>query len=164
MMCMDLNRHKEMFSIAYINAVAARVGLELAQIRYDVDGVDGMLVSSGGTAPQVNFQAKSTSRRDVWRDDYVALALPKTNYDFLREPKFVPRILIVVLLPEDQADWLTQTPDQLCLRRCAYWISLRDAPDVPNQSTKTVRIPTDKMFDQVTLTGMLDRIGRGELP
>ena len=160
---MDLNRHKEMFSIAYINAVAARVGLELSQIQYDVDGVDGMLVSSVGTAPQVNFQAKSTSRREVWRGDHIAIALPKTNYDRLRIPKFVPRILIVVLLPEDQADWLRQTPDQLCLRRCAYWTSLRDAPDVPNVSTKTVRIPTEEMFDQAALTDMLDRIGRGEL-
>ena len=163
-MCMDLNRHKEMFSIAYINAVAARVGLELAQIRYDVDGVDGILVSSGGTAPQVNFQAKSTSRRDVWRGDHVALKLPKRNYDHLRIPKFVPRILIVVLLPEDQSKWLTQNHDQLCLRRCAYWISLRDAPEVPNTSRKTVRIPADNMFDHVSLTEMLDRIGRGELP
>ena len=164
MFCMDLNRHKEMFSIAYINAVAARAGLEMKKIEYDVDGVDGMLVSSDGPAPQVNFQAKSTSKDDVWRENHIAFPLKIGNYDSLRAPNFVPRILIVVLLPDDIEDWLIQTPEQLCMRRCAYWISLRNEPEVANTSTKTVHIPAGNIFDQVALTDMLDRIGRGGLP
>lgn len=59
MICMHMNIRREIFSIAYIGAVAARLGLEVVTLRYDFDSVDGMLVSSGGTASQINFQAKA---------------------------------------------------------------------------------------------------------
>ena len=159
------NRHKELFSFAYINAVAARVGFEMSLKRLDHDGVDGRLESLDAPARQINFQAKSTSRNEVWKGDHIAFELPITNYDQLRDTEAtVPAILIVVLLPADPADWLTHTEDQLCLRRCAYWLSLRDEPEVSNRNSKTVHIPTANMFDQHQLVSMLSRFYRRQGP
>lgn len=59
MICMRMNIRKEMFSIAYIGAVAARLGLEVIKPGYDFDSVDGMLVSSDDNASQINFQANA---------------------------------------------------------------------------------------------------------
>ena len=155
------NRHKELFSFAYINAVAARVGFEMSLKRLDHDGVDGRLESLDAPSRQLNFQAKSTSRNDVWRNDHIAFELPITTYDQLRDTEAaVPAILIVVLLPDDPNQWLTQTEDQLCLRRCAYWLSLRNEPEVFDTNSKTVHIPTANIFNQDQLLDISSRFYR----
>ena len=165
MIYMHMNIRKEMFSIAYIGAVAARLGLEVIKPNYDFDSVDGMLVSSGGTAPQINFQAKARVRSKVLRGDHIALPLSIKNYNDLRGKKAVPRILIVMLLPDEDSDWLTVTDEGMCLRHCAYWVSLRGEPKVPNATdNKTVYVPTANIFDQYQLSSMFSRVGQGGVP
>ncbi|TMQ03035.1 MAG: DUF4365 domain-containing protein [Deltaproteobacteria bacterium] len=51
------------------------------------------------------------------------------NYDDLRHTDYVtPRILVVVFVPEQVADWTTHTEQELTMRYCAYWASLRGLP------------------------------------
>ncbi len=100
---MDLNHKKERFSLAYISAVAARTGFDLVEPRVDVDSIDGTLISHTGRRPRIEFQAKATAR-DVVGAEAVTFPLPVKNYDDLRAEVIIPRLLILVVLPEREED------------------------------------------------------------
>ena len=91
--------------------------------------------------------------------------LERKNYDDLRvEDPLVPRILIVVLVPSQIADWLDHHESHLELRRCGYWLSLRGLPASNNAKSQTVRLPRAQRFDVAALRGMMQRIGDGGHP
>ena len=150
------SRLKERFSLAYINAVAARAGFEVLETQVDIDGIDGLIRSTVGRRPQIDFQAKSTSQ-NVLLDDKLVFPLSRKNYDELRAETVNPRILIVVLLPEKESDWLLVEESGLLMRRCGYWISLRDAPASENTTTVTINLPRTQMFSETQLTTLMSR-------
>ncbi len=159
---MTPNIRMSRFSIAYVRAVAAAsgYGVQETSLDEDLDSVDGKLVSFAGTRPQIDFQAKATSQMLV-HGDMIHFPLPVKTYDDLRADTRTPRILIVLLMPGDDSAWLTQTDDELCLRRCAYWFSLAGRSVVPNVSTVTVQIPIANMFDRTQLDGLMSRANVG---
>ncbi len=158
---MDLNTRKERFSLAYVNAVASRAGYQMVEPPVDRDSVDGVLMGDAGRRPRVEFQAKATSR-DLTRDDRVSFPLPIKNYDDLRADVQTPRILIVILMPDDETEWLSQTDEQLCLRYCGYWLSLANQPAVVNNDNVTVHIPLANIFSSSQLANLMDKAERGE--
>ena len=160
---MDENFQKELFSMAYIRAVAAHVGYQVTIPEVDDDSVDGVLMADFGKRPRIEFQAKATSS-DILKDGYVKFPLKIKNYDDLRADTRTPRILIVVLVPESNPDWLSQTPQELCLRYCAYWHSLKGEPEEANTSSVTVSIPEANMFGSAQLSDMMARAERGDQP
>jgi hypothetical protein len=150
------------FSMAYIRAIAAASGYSVLETSSDedLDSVDGKLVSFTGTRPQIDFQAKATSQYMLGNDG-IHFPLPVKNYDDLRADTRTPRILIVLLMPRDDTDWLTQTDTELCLRRCCYWVSLPGRPSVPNTSSVTIQIPTANMFDRTQLDDLMSKANEG---
>lgn len=158
---MDLNTRKERFSLAYINGVATYADCEVLEPRVDRGSVDGILKRT--TIGEIlGFQAKATSRHIVSRDGrQLNFPLPMRDYDNLRTA-VTPFILIVVLLPEDETEWLAQTHDELCLRYCAYWLSLAGRPEVTNINNVTVHVPVANVFGSHQLTELMDRAARGE--
>jgi hypothetical protein len=76
----------------------------------------------------------------------------------------VPRILVVVLVPEKITDWIKQTEDELCLRYCAYWVSLRGITDTENTTSVTIEIPRSNQFTPLSLQAIIERISFGDLP
>ena len=158
---MDLNTRKERFSLAYINGVATYADCEVLEPRVDRGSVDGILKRTA-IGEILGFQAKATSRHIVSRDGrQLNFPLPMRDYDNLRTA-VTPFILIVVLLPEDETEWLAQTHDELCLRYCAYWLSLAGLPEVTNTNSVTVHVPTTNVFGSHQLTELMDRAARGE--
>ena len=83
---MHLNTRKERFSLAYINAVAARSGVVVSEPPVDRSSIDGMLMADFGRSAQINFQAKASSR-DVMREGHLHFPLPRKNYDDLAESR-----------------------------------------------------------------------------
>ena len=159
---MNLNTRKERFSLAYINAVAARSGVVVSEPPVDQSSIDGTLMVDFGWSTQINFQAKA-SARDVMQGGDIRFPLRLKNYDDLRRTGTVPLILIVVLLPSDDVeDWLHQSEDELCLRRCGYWLSLEGRERVDNASTVTVRLPRRNGFDCAQLVRLMDKAARDE--
>ena len=159
---MTPEQRMEQFSFAYVRAVAAHAGCAVADNLYpDISSRDGSISADWGRRPQIDFQAKATSR-DVLRDGAVRFPLPINNYNDLRRRDKVPHILIVLLMPEDEADWLNQTSEELTMRRCAYWMSLEGMSERPNVSTVTVRVPVSQTFDSEQLRDMMNRVDRGE--
>ena len=73
-----------------------------------------------------------------------------------------PLLLVVVLVPPKVEDWLQQSESELCLKRCAYWVSLRGQPESNNQSTVTVYLPRQNIFSVDTLKTLMRRIASGE--
>lgn len=151
----------EQLSLAYIRAVAADAGYQVSRPEPDVDSVDGVLMASFGRRPRIEFQAKATTQ-DILRNGELHFPLPVKNYDELRAYTRTPRILIVLLMPEEKPDWLQQSNDELCLRRCAYWLCLEGWAATPNTSTVTVPIPALNVFNSQQLVGLMQKVERGE--
>jgi hypothetical protein len=71
---------------------------------------------------------------------------------------------VIVLVPERVTDWIKQTEEELCLRYCAYWVSLRGMPDTTNTTNVTIEIPRSNQFTPDALQTIMQRISFGELP
>jgi len=158
----DDNDRKERFSLAYISAVAAHAGYLVDEPPGpDKDSVDGVLMGDEDRRPRIEFQAKATSQ-DVLRGGYLAFRLSVKNYDDLRANLLWPRLLIVVVLPSDDTDWLVHSEDELRMRRCGYWLSLAGQPATMNRRTVTVRIPQLQVLSSSQLRELMARANRGE--
>lgn len=158
---MEFNQRKARFSLAYISAVAAHVGYQVCEPVVDDDSVDGILIGQAGRRPRIEFQAKASSR-ELLQEHHLTFPLSIKNYDDLRADVIVPRLLIVVLMPEQQDDWLHHSEEQLCLRHCGYWLSLSGQPDTDNTTTVTVHLPRQQRFDSETLHALMTRAEREE--
>jgi len=71
---------------------------------------------------------------------------------------------VVVRVPEQTADWLRQSEEELVPRHCGYWLSLHGRPDTPNATTVTVDVPRSQMFSVGALQTLMRRIGAGDVP
>ena len=157
---MDLNTKKERFSLAYIHAVATYANCEVLELKVDRGSVDGFLVGPSRRRDLIRFQAKATDR-DVIRGGRLHFPLPIRDYNHILNAD-APFVLIVVRLPDDESQWLTQTDDELCLRYCGYWLSLANYPSTDNTATVTVHIPLANIFNSSRLTELMVRAARGE--
>jgi len=164
----EINQQKEQFSNAYLQAVASVAGYSLYKPAVDDDSVDWGIAARGTIgrirAPRLELQLKSTSR-DVLTDNAIRYPIKLKNYDDLRMVDFaIPRILIVVLLPDNLGDWVQQSEQELCMRYCGYWLSLRGMPKTQNKSTVTVSIPRNNQFRVTALESIMQDIGQGIQP
>jgi hypothetical protein len=164
------NLRQEAMSRAYVQAVAARAGLILTVPGADF-GIDLCLDTvevrgrRWGPGPvQLDLQVKSTTRGQV-RGGQLLYDLDVKNYNDLRVPApKCPRLLIVVVLPEQEEEWLHQTAEELVLRRCAYWLWLGGADATTATTTVRVQIPLGQVFSAMAVQEMVARLGRGEPP
>ena len=150
-MLLSVNNIKSELSYAYLHAIAARAGLgcEVSGRHSDGAGVDASLrakerfaADSIFTEFTVEVQLKATSIKPASNLGRFSFPLALDHYNKLRsEDTQSQRLLVVLFLPEDESQWLIHSPDGLIARRCAYWVSLRGAPDSPNESSQTVYLP-----------------------
>jgi len=61
-------------------------------------------------------------------------------------------------VPGEVGDWLSQTEESLCLKRCGYWLSLRGQPAVGNKTFITVEIQRQNIFSTEGLKSIMSRI------
>lgn len=165
---MDSNKQKEQFSNAFVVAVAAAVGCVTGQWNVDEDSVDWQLATAGGQgslrSPRLDLQLKCTAR-PKFTNRQLRFTLPAKNYqDLIPENLAVPRILVVVVVPDRVEHWFTLSDESLILRNCAYWASLRGLAPRENEFSVSVDIPMFQRFDVTALGAMMNRIRAGELP
>lgn len=163
---MDLGQRKEQFSHAYVRAVASVAGYSASIPEVDDDSIDlvlaGRSVDGIPCRPRIELQLKCTSE-DVVRADKIIYPLKRKNYDELKLTNLlVPRLLVVVHVPESEEEWLRHSEDELALRRCGYWVSLYGDPETTNQTKVTVYLPRTNVFDVVGLRGLMGRASRKE--
>ena len=165
---MEISQQKEQFSNAYLQAVTSVAGYSLYRPTVDDDSVDWGIAAKGIIgrirAPRLELQLKSTSR-DVMKDNVISYPLKLKNYNDLRMIDFViPRILIVVSLPDNLDEWVQQSEQELCMRYCGYWLSLRGMLETQNTSAVTVTIPRNNQFTVAALESIMQGIGQGIQP
>jgi hypothetical protein len=164
---MTENEQKQQFSIAYLHAVAARAGFACQATLVDDDSVDATLAARGYVhrqavlrSPRLEVQLKATAQQDLLRDTHLSFPLPIKNYDELRAPSMVPRLLVVLLLPATPTSWLEQSEAQMIVRHAAYWLPLLAAPDVSTSRTVTVQLPRTNVLTVQHLQGLMERAAR----
>ena len=158
-------------SYAYLHAVASHAGFVCRPATPDEDkeGIDAVLTAYGAfpgtwrTQITINVQLKATV--GVPADDGAHLSYfvqGIRRYDKLREDHREPvRILVVLFLPPQHADWLSCSEHELIMKRCAYWASLRNAPASDNDTGKTVKIPKDQILKPENLKTLVARLAPG---
>ena len=165
---MTLDDQKEQFSFAYARAVAAVAQIEVSEPTVDDDSVDLLFRQRGGggvvRSPRVEAQVKCKGKVAVYAG-HVTYPLKLKNYDELRPVNvLVPRILIVVHVPDRVGDWLGHSEAELAMRHCGYWLSLRGQPATANTTNVTVQFPRTNQFTVANLQGIMQRIGDGQQP
>jgi hypothetical protein len=163
----DLNKQKEQFSNAYVRAVASVAGCSATIPEVDEDSVDLILKKKLTSDyeyrfPQIDVQIKCTSQQDVITDKNIVFPLKIKNYDGLRQKSLAPRFLVVVVVPDLIEDWLYQNEEQMILKKCGYWLSLKGMAETQNPSTVNVYIPRNQMFTINQLADWMNKIGNGE--
>ena len=141
-------------SIAYIQAVAARAGNNSFEPKVDMDSVDIYLKAKAVPRLQIDIQAKAASMNIV-PENTVKFSLSTKNYDDLRAQKMIPHSLVVFVMPENSVEWLTQSENELALRRRAYSVLLQCRPASPNISTMTASLPRTQIFDEQQLSDLM---------
>ena len=163
------NHRQEALSRAYVQAIAARCGLACNFTRGFDYGIDLTLreirrrnrryVESGF---QLDVQAKSTTN-SVWTETHMLYDLDVKNYDDLRDVEVgCPRILVLLVMPDDEFQWTSQTEESLLLRHCAYWFSLRGQGPTTNRRTVRLAVPRANLFSIEGVLRLMERVRKRE--
>jgi hypothetical protein len=167
-----VSARQETLQVGYLHAVAAAAGCTLASPSPDVHGTDWNVEhphSSHTTDPvaQIKVQLKATYQ--VKPDDLAG----KTDFAFTLKNKhlnklnmkspLIPRLLVVLVMPDVVENWLLSSPDQLNLRHCAYWVNLAGLAATGVERT-TVRVPVKNVFDDIGLCKIMEQVGKGVTP
>lgn len=165
---MDPNKQKEEFNYAYVCALAAHAGLNRGDFRVDDDSIDITFQAKGDfglgrrRSPLIQIQLKCTSQ-DLIVDEVIKFQLSRKNYDDLRgDDLVVPRYLVVLIVPENSAEWVQHNDNHIALYNSCYWTSLRNAAPTDNVATITVDVPLAQRLTSETLWQMMDRASAGE--
>lgn len=164
---MTPNQQKEELSKAYLSAVAAAAGFAIGNWSQDQGCVDASIKSASAVGAghllggSIDVQMKASARQDILFQEHVTWTLSKGHYDNLRAARTSPLILMVLVLPEEVAEWVHQEDEHLLLRHCAYWLSLTGRPPLVGQDNITVRLPRTQRFSPSSLRMMLEQASAG---
>lgn len=168
------NDKESELSYAYLHAVASSVGAScgIASRSLDGNGIDATITGwgpfpNGGYLEEItiHIQLKATVGTPVEKNGHFSYFLKDNKrYDALRvDTVSVPRILVVLFLPANAADWLTISPQELIMKKCAYWASLRGAGAPTNKTGETVYLPTSQIMNNNNLTEIFAKLSRQEI-
>jgi hypothetical protein len=166
---MNLTLQKEQFSKAFVHAISTVAGFKAGTPpEIDDDSVDYAVSATGGNgtlrSPKLEMQLKCTETPSISADGLHYPLKIKNYRDLIPANLQVPRILVVLNVPDIVASWINQTPAELALHHCAYWVSLRGLPPSDNDTTVTVTLPSAQLLTVTSLTAIMGRIAAGGLP
>jgi hypothetical protein len=163
------NQVESELSLAYLQAVAARVTFAVDVPHVDSDSVDAVISAKGRIdassirySPRIEVQLKATMQILAMSDDKIAYKMTLKNYDDLRVHTMIPRLLILLVLPPNEADWLKMELNQLILQGCAYYVSLKDLPASTNTSHQTIYIPMSNRLTPDVLKNLMIKASKLE--
>ncbi|MBX2982166.1 MAG: DUF4365 domain-containing protein [Flavobacteriales bacterium] len=166
---MDLNKQKELFSVAVVKAMLAQCGYKSASWDVDDDSIDFTIGQTGGKdtirSPKLDVQMKCTGQ-DVLEAGGLKIQLKRKNYDDLRDmTRGTPSILVVMLVPDDINDWITvDNEKRYCLYRHAWWHSLAGQPDLNIKTDPTILIPRSQRLTSAVITSLMGKIAKKQWP
>lgn len=161
------NLIKSELSVAYLHSIASNLGFELERSIIDNDSVDITISANGKklvpesilSSPKVGIQLKATSKWELDSNNQIRFQLSAKNYADLRMNSVVPKILVVLCLPEEKDYWLTYSAEEIVLRKCAYWQNFRG---LDHDDTKSKIVYLNQIFTPETLFDILVKISKQE--
>lgn len=161
-------KRKEELSVSYLNAVCACAGIAMEHVRHDEDGVDCHITKilqheAIKLKTILGVQLKSTSQVLKTDDNYIYYPLKSKNYNDFTVPSTYDMILCVLVLPKDEKGWLSITEEELIMRKCMYWTSIKGQP-TENVQTVTIRIPKSNLVTSDAMQKLLEQQFNQELP
>ena len=155
-------------SRAFIQAVAGRCGMSCSFRDFDY-GIDmtlndikhyqGRRVETGF---KLDIQAKSSVTARVEESEVIYSMEVKTYNDLRDASVGTPRILVLLVLPRDEEQWVRINQRRFMIRRSAYWLSLRGEGGGTHRERVTVSIPRGNLFTVESLKQIMDSVKRGE--
>jgi hypothetical protein len=137
------NDIKQEVSYLYLHALVTRLGYSLERTCIDRDSVDATICSRGiipGSkgnilSPKIDVQLKASAQE--CSGSLIPFGISRKNYDDLRQNSMVPKLLIVLFLPEDGV-WLDCDLEKIVLYGKSYWMSLKGMSATGNALSVTV--------------------------
>lgn len=142
-----------------------RAGFACQTPGVDDDSIDRTVVASGWIhqgshlrSPKIDIQLKSIARGPLKAGEVsFVFRLNKKNYNDLRHRSMVPRLLVVLLLPEDCEQWIEQDDERLLCRYAAYYLSLSGKPEAVQRSKVPVELPRTNLLSVDNLRRLMVR-------
>jgi Domain of unknown function (DUF4365) len=171
-MLLTPNNVKSELSYAYLHAVAAHAGctVAIADRHTDGAGIDAIIRAKERFSEEsvlthftIEVQLKATSRLlEIDNRGRYPFSLEIPHYDKLRDENTQAQLILVVLLmPENREEWLSHSEESLTAKRCAYWVSLRGAPESQNTTSQTIYLPQSNRFSPESLRALMTEVSRG---
>lgn len=161
---MDINAQKEEFSYGFLQLLGAKAGLEVTKSGRQTDNqkIDLHIIHAGRISdlytPRFDVQVKCTHKNNI-DNEYFLYDLDIKTYDRLRYIHHdVPIFLIILVVPENINEWVTITPEQLIIKKCAYWISLKGFPKSKNTRAIRIKIPLKNLVTPSSLQDIITDI------
>jgi hypothetical protein len=161
---------KEKLSMAYAQAIAANAGVKCD--KYDLDyGMDGRF--SSVTYDEVykrycddgfgiDFQLKATTNAKM-KDGKVKYSLEVKNYrDLISTKAGSPRILVLYAMPKNREEWLNSCNENVILKKCGWWCSLKGNNETSNKERITIEIPEENLLTSEELNRLIECVKMGE--
>lgn len=168
-----INEIKEDLSIAYIRAISAINGYGIIKEERDNDGMDIAIKCKGYpdkdskyVSPVLEMQLKASNSKNKLKflsNGNIQYSLEASNYNILvEENRLLDMILILYVLPEDEAKWVKHTEYSTRLAHGAYWITLRGRERTTNTSSINIEVPRKNVFSPEALKEIMIKISKGE--
>lgn len=150
------NDIKERLSLAYVTAIAGRIGCQVTETKIDRMGIDVTISAIKGTKAKIDVQLKATSS-PIFVGSDLKFDLDIPTYDHLRSTQIGSgQILVVVALHSLDTRWLRTVHGGMSLRRNAYWVNLYGQPAATSTTTSRVSLPLANRFDEKSLKVLFD--------
>lgn len=160
-------------SYAYLHAIASRAGAECTYSGRlsDNRGIDARLTywsaqPHARKEVDIKVQLKATIKSPPDKDSHLSFSLENNQYNDLRADGAyaVPRILVVLFLPNADATWLDISDSRLVMQRAAYWVSLRGAKEPTTGSHTTVYLPKEQLLTPPSLEALFNDLAFNRVP
>jgi hypothetical protein len=165
------NDTKCYLSEAYVKTVATMCGCGYQESSRHPDGmgIDARLektVYHNGEYfySQINVQIKciqvgSVNHKPSRDKKHLSFSLKYRLYNTYRSLQNpLPFLFILMVLPEDRKQWVDFEDDLMKLRQNTYWVCMRGAPKVAKTKETTIKIPTNNLFNEVSLSGIIELV------
>ena len=165
---MDTQKIKEDLSMSYMSIVSAAVGIGFEIVRHDEDSIDSIIKKilelDGGTKfnSQISVQLKTTSSKSQYSDngDYITYQLKVKNYNDLCMAASMPSMLALLILPEDENEWVNWSPEEIIINGCMYWVNLQKCDSSKNAGNVSVKIPKTNRINSDSLLLLLEKAAK----
>ena len=167
---MDLNKKKEEVQLSCMMALCASQGIDLEIMRHDSDSTDMLIkklieTREGRYNAQLRIQLKATSSISQYRDaaDRIEYKLKAKNYNDLCTLATTPAILVLMILPNEEKEWIKWTLEDILIKCRMYYRSFEGCEKTGNTDSIQVKIPKANYINGEVLQKLLVKVATGEL-